>query len=505
MLTAGRLWDDGKGAALLDRIAPRLSAPIRAAGPTSGPGTQAHLPHLALLGALDEPALAAAYAAATVFASPAHYEPFGLAVLEAAQAGMALVLSDIPTFRELWDGVATFVPANDEASWLDALEGALDDPHPTRPRTRPPIHRRRHGGGDGGAARAYGRLMRVVYATHSLESCWNHGNAHFLRGVLRALTVQGHEVLAVEPEECWSRANLVADAGVAALEGWRTHYPDLVSRRVAEGSDPATWLDGADLVIVHEWTAPRHRGPDRGAAPGGGAVPAAVPRHPPPARSANRRRCRRSTCRATMPCWPSARRWPRSIGGWGWEGRVFVWHEAADTFSVPPARRTRPARQAPCGSAIGATASAPPSWSRSFLPPLHCAAIPLDIHGVRYPAEALAMLERYGAPLPRLAAEPRRPGRLRAPRLHRARAPPFLRHPTAGHSHHPGIRGAGLRHTPYLGAVGRCGGAVRAGARTFWWRTTARRSNITRAACLNEPGIHRRPGRPRPGDDPRPA
>jgi glycogen(starch) synthase len=129
VLTAGRLWDDGKGAAMLNRIAPRLSAPIRAAGPVVGPGTQIHLPSLALLGNLGETALATAYANATVFAAPSRYEPFGLAVLEAAQAGMALVLSDIPTFRELWDGVARFVPDDGEA-WIAALEAALDDPLP---------------------------------------------------------------------------------------------------------------------------------------------------------------------------------------------------------------------------------------------------------------------------------------------------------------------------------------------------------------------------------------
>ncbi len=130
VLAAGRLWDEGKGAALLDRIGPRLSAPVRAAGPVAGPGTRAHLPNLALLGTLDEPALARAYAGATVFASPALYEPFGLAVLEAAQSGMALVLSDIPTFRELWDGAARFVPPGDDEAWVAALEVALDDPIP---------------------------------------------------------------------------------------------------------------------------------------------------------------------------------------------------------------------------------------------------------------------------------------------------------------------------------------------------------------------------------------
>jgi glycogen synthase len=56
-----------------------------------------------------------------VFASPARYEPFGLAVLEAAQAGAALVLSDIPTFRELWDGAAVFLDPDDAESWAATL------------------------------------------------------------------------------------------------------------------------------------------------------------------------------------------------------------------------------------------------------------------------------------------------------------------------------------------------------------------------------------------------
>ena len=131
VLTAGRLWDDGKDAPLLDRVAPRLSAPVRAAGPSAGPGgAEVRLRHVRLLGPLDEAGIADALAGATVFASPARYEPFGLAVLEAAQAGLALVLSDIPTFRELWDGAALFAPPGDDAAWLSALERALADPAP---------------------------------------------------------------------------------------------------------------------------------------------------------------------------------------------------------------------------------------------------------------------------------------------------------------------------------------------------------------------------------------
>ena len=66
-------------------------------------------------------------AAKPVFVSTARYEPFGLAVLEAAEAGCALVLSDIPTFRELWDGAACFVPPDDDAAVADAIEQLAND------------------------------------------------------------------------------------------------------------------------------------------------------------------------------------------------------------------------------------------------------------------------------------------------------------------------------------------------------------------------------------------
>ncbi len=126
VLTAGRLWDEGKNAAALDRAAASLDVPVRAAGPTRGPnGAQVALPNLQLLGTLGPDDMRRAYAQATVFASLARYEPFGLSVLEAAQAGLRLVLSDIPTFRELWDGVARFVPVG--ADPAAALRAALDD------------------------------------------------------------------------------------------------------------------------------------------------------------------------------------------------------------------------------------------------------------------------------------------------------------------------------------------------------------------------------------------
>jgi glycosyltransferase involved in cell wall biosynthesis len=76
-----------------------------------------------MLGDLEEPDMRAWLARAAVFVNPALYEPFGLGVLEAAQAGCALVLSDIPTLRELWAGAALFADprrprALETALWL---------------------------------------------------------------------------------------------------------------------------------------------------------------------------------------------------------------------------------------------------------------------------------------------------------------------------------------------------------------------------------------------------
>ncbi|KJS35035.1 MAG: hypothetical protein VR70_16520 [Rhodospirillaceae bacterium BRH_c57] len=79
------------------------------------------------LGRLSAPAVARQMARAAIFASPARYEPFGLAVLEAALSGCALVLSDIPTFRELWGGAAVFVPPDDADAWAAVLDGLTRD------------------------------------------------------------------------------------------------------------------------------------------------------------------------------------------------------------------------------------------------------------------------------------------------------------------------------------------------------------------------------------------
>jgi glycosyltransferase involved in cell wall biosynthesis len=127
--TAGRLWDDGKDLATLDAAAARIGIPVYAAGPTQGPnGARVALDHIHCLGTLGEEEMGRWLAAGPVFVSTALYEPFGLSVLEAGLAGCPLVLADIPTFRELWDGAALFVPPRDEAAFArNIAELAGDD------------------------------------------------------------------------------------------------------------------------------------------------------------------------------------------------------------------------------------------------------------------------------------------------------------------------------------------------------------------------------------------
>jgi glycosyltransferase involved in cell wall biosynthesis len=126
--TAGRLWDEGKDLATLDAAASLLPVPVHAAGPLAGPnGAAIAFEAVHALGELDEAEIGGWLSARPVFVSTALYEPFGLAVLEAAAAGCPLVLSDIPTFRELWDGAALFVPPRDATGFARAIGELVGD------------------------------------------------------------------------------------------------------------------------------------------------------------------------------------------------------------------------------------------------------------------------------------------------------------------------------------------------------------------------------------------
>lgn len=128
VFAAGRVWDEAKNLAALDSVAPEIPWPTYIAGDLTGPGGgPMPLEHARALGQLDRRALASWLGHASIYAFPARYEPFGLSVLEAALAGCALVLGDIPSLREIWGATATFVEPGDGVSLTRAIARLCDD------------------------------------------------------------------------------------------------------------------------------------------------------------------------------------------------------------------------------------------------------------------------------------------------------------------------------------------------------------------------------------------
>ncbi|TCZ61328.1 CgeB family protein [Roseicella aquatilis] len=237
--------------------------------------------------------------------------------------------------------------------------------------------------------------MRLAYFTHSLESCWNHGNAHFLRGVLRELQARGHDVAAHEPASCWSRENLLQDHGEGAFEAFRAAYPALPSHRYAGEEEIEAAVAGADVVLVHEWTEPwvvARIGRLRRA---GGRFLLLF--HDTHHRAVSDPEAIR---RFDLADYDGVLAFGETLAQvyrrWGWGGRVFVWHEAADTrLFRPPAEEG--ARDGLVWIGNWGDGERTRELEAFLFRPARAAGLALDIHGVRYPAEALAMLDRHGA------------------------------------------------------------------------------------------------------------
>lgn len=100
--------------------------------------------------------------------------------------------------------------------------------------------------------------LNVALFYHSLVSDWNHGNAHFLRGIASELMLRGHKVRIFEPEHGWSRENLARDYGRDAIERFHRAFPELRSETYSPDTiDLDEALDSCDLVMVHEWSEPK--------------------------------------------------------------------------------------------------------------------------------------------------------------------------------------------------------------------------------------------------------
>jgi glycosyltransferase involved in cell wall biosynthesis len=165
ILSAGRLWDTAKNVSALARASRGLDWPVFVAGPQpdSAGGNSGEL---TLIGDMSHSALRARMQRAAIFVSPARYEPFGLSVLEAASAECALILSDIPTFRELWDGAALFVDPADDRALHRALAGLCADDQ-ERARLQRAARERSERYSLARTADAYRALYQRLMATHS--------------------------------------------------------------------------------------------------------------------------------------------------------------------------------------------------------------------------------------------------------------------------------------------------------------------------------------------------
>jgi len=129
IFACGRAWDRAKGIDVLDAAARDLPWRGYVAGPAADPdGVPVRLQSLRTLGTLSADELDIWLRRAAIFAHPARYEPFGLAVLEAALGGCALVLADVPTLRELWQDAALFVPVDDAWTMRRTLQRLIANP-----------------------------------------------------------------------------------------------------------------------------------------------------------------------------------------------------------------------------------------------------------------------------------------------------------------------------------------------------------------------------------------
>ena len=236
--------------------------------------------------------------------------------------------------------------------------------------------------------------MRVVVFTHSVVSCWNHGNAHFLRGVATELQSRGHDVSILEPRGGWSRANLVAEHGEGALRAYAERFPNLRSRLYAsERLDLGRALDGADLVVVHEWSDPdlvRRIGERRSRA--GFRLLFHDTHH----RSVTAPREMR---RYDLSAYDGVLAYGRVIRDLylerGWAAAAWTWHEAADVRVVHPVLgRQRRGDLVWIGN--WGDGERTRELRRFLLRPAKALGLSGSVFGVRYPAAAKEELEATG-------------------------------------------------------------------------------------------------------------
>jgi spore maturation protein CgeB len=229
---------------------------------------------------------------------------------------------------------------------------------------------------------------------HSLVSDWNHGNAHFLRGIVSELLARGHSVRVLEPANSWSREHLVREHGNAAIDGFRRRYPGLYSSRYdLDSLDLDLELESADLVLVHEWNDPRlveslgrHR-----VRVGGYHLLFHDTHHRSVSQPEQMAAYELSSYDGVLAFGEVVRR--RYLEQ-GWAERAWTWHEAADVKLFHPIAKPH------CGDLVWignwGDEERSAELEEFLISPVERLSLRARIHGVRYPASALERLTAAG-------------------------------------------------------------------------------------------------------------
>jgi spore maturation protein CgeB len=237
--------------------------------------------------------------------------------------------------------------------------------------------------------------MKIVLFCHSLLSDWNHGNAHFLRGIATELYSRGHHVRVFEPQDAWSIQNLIREQGEEPVETFRRLFPWFSIERYDDRElDLDRALDGADVVLVHEWNS--HE------------LVTQIGLHR--ARSGKYRLLFHDTHHRSLTDRQAMGRYNLSnfdgvlaFGNVitdiyqreGWSRRAWTWHEAADTRMARPLQGL-----SKYGDLVwignwgdGERAN---ELDEFLLGPVRALGLRARVHGVRYPEPALCALQKSG-------------------------------------------------------------------------------------------------------------
>ena len=236
--------------------------------------------------------------------------------------------------------------------------------------------------------------MKCVLFYHAFSSCWNNGNAHFLRGVARELDALGHDVLVYEPADGWSRLNAIRDGGDGSLREVMALLPGVSVRSYDAAFDLDSALQDADLVVVHEWNEPdlikrigRHH-----IANGRYTLLFHDTHHRAVTAPEELARFDLSGYDAVLVFGEVLR---QIYLGFGWANRAFTWHEAADTALYRPMPDREPEHDLVWIGNWGDDERS--AELREYLiDPVAALGLDAIIYGVRYPQHALDAIKTAG-------------------------------------------------------------------------------------------------------------